>query len=250
MVNSLIRDGKLPGPEITDALAPDDFLESHAGGSDSISQNIEGLAVTFTKSLDVHTIKLITAYRGLRSHVLTDLDGTWFAILGSDFRERHRQYSAELQATGTLGRLTYTAGLFALGERMRTTSGRGISRADVRYLCGCFYTGGRPDLAFTRRSQSGGSYATYAQASVRLGGGLSATLGGRYSHEHKSTDVELVKLDPDTFESTGLVQQRGVNRGEWNAVTWRAGLEFQATPDLMLYASGPGSPGILGPHAR
>ena len=236
-VNSLIREGKLPGPEITDALATTDFLESHAGGGNSISQDIEGLAATFTKGLEVHTIKLITAYRGLRSHVLTDLDGTWFAILGSDFWERHHQYSAELQASGTLGPLTYTGGLFAIGERMRTTSGLGISRADVRYLCGCSDTGGRPELSFTRRSQKGGSYAVYAQASVRLADRLSATLGGRYSHEHKSTDVELVKLDPDTFESTGLVQQRGANRGKWNAVTWRAGLEFQATPGVMLYAS-------------
>ena len=75
-VNSLIRDGKLPGPEITNALVTDDSLESYAGGSNSIAQDIEGLAATFTKDLGAHSIKLITAYRGLRSHVMTDLDGT------------------------------------------------------------------------------------------------------------------------------------------------------------------------------
>ena len=237
-VNSLIRAGLLPGPEITNALALDNLFKSHAGGNNRIAQNIEGLAATLTKDLGAHSLRLITAFRQLRSHVATDLDGTWFAILGSDFREHHRQYSSELQASGTFGRLTYTAGLFALGERMRASSGRGISRTDVLYLCGCFYApGSRPVLSFPRRSQTGGNYAAYAQASLRVADRLSATLGGRYSLERKSAEVELIKLDPDTFEPTGTVLNSGSNKGRWNAFTWRAGLEFQAAPDILLYAS-------------
>jgi len=236
-VNSLILAGKLPGPELTDALATDDPLQSYAGGNNAIAQDIRGLSATVTWDAGAHSIKLVTAYRGLRSHVMTDLDGTWFAILGSEFRERHRQYSAELQASGTLGRLTYTAGLFALGERMRAQSGPG-ARADVRYLCDCFYLpDARPTLSIPRRTQTGSSYAAYVQASIRLFDRVSATLGGRYSHERKSTDVELIQLDPDTLEPTDLIVSSGSNRGRWNAVTWRAGLEFQASADLMVYAS-------------
>lgn len=236
-VNALIGGGLLPGPEITNALVTDDLLEGFAGGSNSIDQDIEGLSATITKEAGPHSIKLAAAYRELSSHVQTDLDGTWFAILGNEFRERHRQYSAELQASGTLGRVTYTAGLFALEERMRAQSGPG-GRADVRYLCGCFYLPEtRPTLTIPLRKQTGESYAGYAQASVPLADRLSATMGGRFSIERKATDVGLVILDPDTLQPTNAVQRTGSNDGRWNSFTWRAGLEFQVTPDLMIYGS-------------
>lgn len=238
-VNGLIVAGRLPGPSISDDLVTDDWLTSYAGGFNSIAQNIDGLAVTVTKDIRPKTtLKLITSHRRLRSHVATDLDGTWFAILQSDFRERHRQYTVELQASGKLWGLTYTAGLFGLAERMHTSSGRGISRADVLYLCGCFYVPGRrPVLSYTRRAQSGDSHAVYAQADMPLTRRLFATMGGRLSTEHKSTDVELVQLDPDTLEPTNRILRSGSNRGRWRSFTWRAGLTFQASPDLMLYWS-------------
>jgi iron complex outermembrane receptor protein len=237
VVNALIREGKLPGPEITGELVTDDLLESFAGGPSEIEQDIEGLSSTAAWDFGPHDVRLVTAYRGLRSHVTTDLDGTWFTILQSDFSERHRQYSAELHASGLVGGVTYTAGLFALAESMRTMSGPG-GRADVRYLCGCFYPpSGRPTLTASKRKQTGENYAAYAQVSLPLADRLSATLGGRFSLERKATDVSLVTLDPDTLEVTGLVQRSASNSGRWNALTWRAGLEFQAAPEVMLYAS-------------
>jgi len=237
-VNFLIGAGRLPGPEITDALATDDWFENYAGGNNSVAQDIEGLGATLTQEIGAHEIRLIAAYRGLRSHVATDLDGTWFALFQSDFRERHRQYSAELQASGTVGVVDYTAGLFALGERMRASSGRGVSRADVLYLCGCFYPPAlRPELTYPLRRQRGENYAAYGQASLRLAEGLTATLGARFSHEDKATEVQLEQLDPVTFEPTGLVLRTGANDGRWTSFTWRAGVEFQAAPAAMLYAS-------------
>ena len=236
-VNGLIRNSLLPGPEITGALVNNDLLESFAGGRNGIEQDTRGLSATAAWDFGLHDVRLTTAFRELRSHVTTDLDGTWFLILQNEFSERHRQYLAELQASGTLGRLTYTAGLFALGERMRTQSGPG-GRADVRYLCGCFYSpDDRPLFTIPRRKQTGESYAAFAQTSIGLTGRLTATLGGRFSVEYKEADVSLVTLDPDSLEPTGFVQRTGSNRGRWMSLTWRAGLEFQATPDLMLFAS-------------
>ena len=237
-VNDLIREGILPGPEITGALAPTDLLKSYAGGGNSISQNVEGLAAAVAKEIGAHSIRLISGHRRLRSHVETDLDGTRYSILQNDFREKHRQDSIELQASGSFGRVTYAAGLFGLRERTRTSSGRGVGRLDVLYLCGCFYPpGNRPRLLSTNRDLRAESYAAYAQASVPVAKRLSATFGGRFSYERKRMQVDLVQLDPDTFEPTETIFRSGANRGRWNAFTWRAGLEFQATADVMLYAS-------------
>ena len=239
-VNQLIRDSELPGPEISSGLVTSDLLKSFAGGGNFISQNVQGVSVVTVQELGQHSIKLIAAHRRLRSHVETDLDGTWFAILENEFRERHRQNLAELQANGTVGRFDYTAGLFGLRERTHTNSGRGVGRLDVLYLCNCYYgPNGRPRplLIQPTRDLSGGSYAAYAQSSIRLTDRLSATLGSRFSHERKSVDAELLQLDPETFERTEIVVAAGTNRGRWNSLTWRAGLEYEASPELMFYGS-------------
>lgn len=238
VVNALIREGRLPGPAITGALVSGDLLESFAGGGNSVAQDVTGVSASVVKDLGRHSIRLLTARRRLRSDVATDVDGTWFTILGNDFRERHRQFSAELQASGTAGRVTYTAGLFALRDRTRTSSGRGVGRLDVLYLCGCFYSpGNRPPLFAPVRELTGASHAAYAQGSVRLTDRLSATVGGRYSRERQSIDAAHVELHADTFEPTGVVLRTGANRGRWDSATWRAGLEYQAGPVVMLYWS-------------
>jgi iron complex outermembrane receptor protein len=81
------------------------------------------------------------------------------------------------------------------------------------------------------------SYAGYAQLEVPVVTRLRATVGARYSREHKSIDAQLVRLDPDSLRLTDVVVATGAQGGSWNALTWRAGLEFQADESSMLYLS-------------
>ena len=50
-LNDLIRRGKLPGPEITNALAPANLLESYAGGKNFTDQEFWGGSLVLTKGL-------------------------------------------------------------------------------------------------------------------------------------------------------------------------------------------------------
>ena len=50
-INALIRDGKLPGPEITNALAPDNLLESYAANRNFTDQEFWGISAVLTKQL-------------------------------------------------------------------------------------------------------------------------------------------------------------------------------------------------------
>lgn len=237
-VDRLIREGGLPGPEIGDALVTRDLLTSYAGGPSSVAQDISGLAVTVRKDIGKHSVKLIAAQRRLRSRVSTDIDGLYFAVLESNFREAHRQSSAELQASGSLAGATYSAGLFGLDEQARPESGRDGGRFNVLHLCGCFFTAeNRPQLTYSRLRTKGQSYAIYAQASVPLVERLTATLGGRYSRERKAIKSELVLLEAATMQPTDIVLASGANRDRWNSFTWRAGLEFQASSEAMFYGS-------------
>src|SRR4051812_16784247 len=56
-INDLIRKGKLPGPEITNALTPANLLESYATGNNFTDQEFWGTSLVLTKQLGPNTLK-------------------------------------------------------------------------------------------------------------------------------------------------------------------------------------------------
>jgi iron complex outermembrane receptor protein len=234
-INDLIRQGKLPGPEITNDLAPGNLLESYATERNFTKQDVWGGSAVLTKDLGAHTLKFIGAYRGLRSHIGNDSDGLYFDIVGSDLKIRERQFSGELQLSRTSGALSYTAGLYALGERSKLPPF--VPVPDVLYTCGCLYLpGGLPILTVAPRWLRTESYAGYAQGTYKIAGGLSATLGARYTLENKRLDGKVFIVGPD-LQLTNILVTTGKARDHGNSFTYHAGLEYQATADLMAYGS-------------
>jgi iron complex outermembrane receptor protein len=235
-VNALIAEGRLPGPPISGDLAPANLLESYATGRNRTDQDLWGASAALTRQLGSASIKFIVAYRGLRSHFGLDSDGLWFSLNDSDLKLRQRQLSAELQLTGSSGPLDYTAGLFTFGEKI-TIVPTGSIFDQVLYACGCFYPPGvHPLFTTERRRFTSGSSAAYAQGTYHFTQRLSATLGGRYSSERKSIHNQVLGLDDD-LRPTDAVVASGSNRGRWGSFTYRAGTEYQATRDVMAYAS-------------
>ncbi len=235
-LNRLIREGKLPGSEITSDFPPDSFLESYATGRNLTNQDLWGISTILTKDLGSATLKFIGAYRGLRSHVSTDLDGLYFSIIESEIKAKQHQLSGELQLAGATDALSYTAGLFAFGERSELPPTNGFLN-EVLYTCGCFYTADNlPQFTDSRRRLGSDSQAGFAQGTYKLTGALSITLGARYSHERKTIDGEAFRLDGD-LQPTDMIVGTGTNRDGWESFTYRAGMEYQATPNLMTYGS-------------
>ena len=56
------------------------------------------------------------------------------------------------------------------------------------------------------------------------------------SKDSKEINASVFALDSSLQPSSRLVGT-GANQGSWRSNTWRAGLEFQATDDMMLYGS-------------
>ena len=234
-LNQLIRMGRLPGPEITNDLVRDSLLESYAAGKNYTNQTLWGGSAVITAVLGAQTVKFVGAYRGLRNRVGVDTDLLYFNIGQFYPRVNQRQLSGELQLSGVTGGLSYTAGLFVIGERAKLSPTAAF--ADIFYTCGCYYPPGNlPRLSTEPRQVGSDSYAGYAQGTYALTDRLSATLGARYSHERKTLDGQTILFD-DQLQLTDIVVARGANRDSWDSVTYRAGLEYQATPDLMAYGS-------------
>ena len=235
-LNQLIRDGNLPGPELTGQLVPDDLLESYATGRNSIDQTFWGASAVISNELDFGTLKFIGAFRGLRSHVETETDGVYFDIAETDSSVRQHQFSGELQLNGSAGPLSYTAGLFFLDERSKVPpSVPSLNR--ILFTCGCYSgPGALPLLTADERILGTRSYAAFGQVTTRIADRLSATLGARYSHERKTIDGTAFLVD-EQLRPTNIAVASGRNEGKWNPFTYRAGLEYQATPYVLLYGS-------------
>jgi len=235
VLNDLIRRGKLPGPEITNDLAPADLLQSYAAGNNFTDQEFWGGSVVLTKKLGANTLKFIGAYRGLHSHVGTDDDGLYFDLAGNDLEVKQHQLSGELQFNGVASRLNYTLGLFAFSERPKLLPWGSIT--DVLFTCGCYYMPDNlPVLTADPRQLRVGNLSGYAQGTYQLSDRLSATIGARYSHEKKSLEGKSFVIDGD-LRPTNVVLQTGAVRHSWNSFTYRADLQYQPTPDFMAYGS-------------
>jgi iron complex outermembrane receptor protein len=235
-LNRLIREGRLPGPEITADTSPDSLLESYAGGANFIDQHFWGASAVIAQELGAATLRFIAAYRGQRNRLRTDLDGLYFNISESGIPVDQHQFSAELQLNGTAGALTYAAGLFAFREKADVLPSGGIMN-EILYTCGCFLAPGPlPQFTTAPRQIGSDSYAGYFQGTYRIGEVVSVTLGGRFSHERKRVDGQTFRLDAD-LQPTDMLVATGSNRDSWNSFTYRAGLEVQARPDLMVFGS-------------
>jgi iron complex outermembrane receptor protein len=235
ILNDLIRKGQLPGPEITNDFAPRNLLESYSGGRSFLRQDLWGVSLVLTKQLGRNTLKFTGAYRALRSHEATDVDGLYFDIAGSDLVVRQHQLSGELQLNGTAGSLTYTAGLFEFRETPSILPTTSIT--DVLYTCGCFYTQDNlPTLTADSRRLRSNSYAGYTQATYRISSRLSVTAGGRYTREKKELEGKSYVLDP-AFGLTDVIVASGAAKDSWTSFTYRADVQYQATSDVMTYAS-------------
>lgn len=235
-LNRLIRVGKLPGTEITSEFPPANLLASYASGRNLADQDLWGISTVLTKTIGGSTLKFIAAYRGLRSHTGTDLDGTYFSILESDISVEQRQFSGELQLTGANSALSYVAGLFLFRERSKLLP-LGTIQNEVLYTCGCFFTAdNQPQFTRPRLSLGSDSYAGYAQGAYRLSDRLSVTLGARYSYEKKSIVGEAFGLDSN-LQPTQSIVGTGTNRDSWSSFTFRAGAELQVRKNLMVYGS-------------
>lgn len=174
------------------------------------------------------TLKNIAGYTEFERFFRTDIDGTPFRIvdtntLGAQPSGPTRQISEELQLQGQAfdGRLEYVFGTFHAWEK--TTDER-RSYTDLRDLFGVA-TG---SLA---REESK-THAAFAEGTLTLTDRWSLTAGARYTRDKKEASQSSTTVLPGGVETPA--EQVDVE-ADWNAVSYRVGVQFQVTPGTMLY---------------
>jgi iron complex outermembrane receptor protein len=177
---------------------------------------------------DSLTVKSITAYRSIDYSSHLDLDATPLPFFGIYDDETQSQVSQEIQlAYDGGGRLNWVGGLFYFAEEDSTFAG----------LFGPAITVVTAEL----NEYENRSFAAYGQGSYDLTERLSLTAGLRYTYEEKdffrTQDLIIGATTVPERGDTGFQLVQIDTSSDWSSLSPKIGLDYRASPDLLIYAS-------------
>lgn len=204
-----------------------------------------GLAFDARLDMGDVTLRSISAWRHTNFKLQSDLDGTSLGLSRIFYDEQSDQYTQELNLNYSSSAVDLTLGAYYFAER----------------LDGVFWTPGWNSITpgvYLANYAAGGhlktdGYALFGQTQWHIDDRLTLVLGARYSSEKKSeldrytdTTAFIPPLDftapvfqPADFDNPNypfapvpLAQSK-----RFNSFTPKIGINFQATPDTLLYAS-------------
>jgi iron complex outermembrane receptor protein len=187
----------------------------------------------------------ITNYLKMDKTYAEDGDALPLLIVNVDTRIDFRQFSQELRLTGDTGPLKWQVGGYFLD--MKYDGSHAVTGAPIIDLA----IAGNGGFSVPTIDQlyviDSRNWSLFAQGDIQLTDELSLTLGGRYSSDDKSIDYTNVLSDPTfapqpdpvvlfTDQDLAAVVP-GVNEERFDDWAARASLNYQATPDTLLFVS-------------
>ena len=189
-----------------------------------------GTSATFALDLTEQlTLKSITAYRRLKTDDYVDIDASQYEIGDVFVGVRQNQTSQEFQLAYSGDKLSAVAGLYYLDERVKSHQ---EAYADDFLGAAFFFSRFLRTVDDRLKTKS---YAAYANASYEIVPDVRLSAGLRYTKETKDyfrTTSTFFSLLP-RFNSTYAFAPP---RGKWTDTSPMASIDWQALPNLMLYA--------------
>lgn len=247
----------------TPALITGDRYDSYTGGPNVNDQTAWGVSATLDWKLSAVDLRSITAYRSLKALYSRETDGYQLPLLDVINDDAQHQFSEELQASGSTGRLKWITGLFYFDELSEGVSDSMIGSGIYGFLealpgpvfplappppgtsCAAGTTppkfpcaGGkgnplnvaldndRTDLL----SQTTHSYAVFGEATFSVTDMLSLTLGGRYTREDKDFSLDSTR----TQSGVKLVPYTKVS-DSWTNFSPKGGIDIRWREGLLTY---------------
>lgn len=187
----------------------------------------------------------ITSWRGSYQKYNWDLSDQPFPFYGINALNSSNQFSQEFQVGGELGSaITYVAGLYFFSENADAFIQDRLLTDPANLTV----------LAISKQLEvETKSYAAFAQADIALSDTISVILGGRFTRDEKSVEIDQrvggtlgFELDGfpqfDTSDVDGQIAPARPNQAvstnlKFNRFTPKVGIEFEPNPDMLLYAS-------------
>jgi iron complex outermembrane receptor protein len=184
--------------------------------------NVFGASLHLDWNMGSTHLKSITAYRRLTEETAADFDGTALQYNDQLVGEHQKQFSQEFQLTHKTDSFNGILGVYYMHESNPETV---VSYYTGFYANVPYGTGVNQTEAVTDDS-----YSAYGQGTYNFTKELSLTGGLRVTYEKRHVTVS---------GEQGALPIAWVLDGEksWSDVSPHIGVNYQATPDLMLYAS-------------
>lgn len=176
--------------------------------------DVFGASLTSDFDLGGVNLKLITAYRDQEAVNGQDFDGGAGPLLNQFIVSEQEQFSQEIQLTGATDNFDWLLGAYYFTEE-------GIFISDIQLA------GTQVDIDTRNETDS---YAIFAHGTYDVTDKFSVTGGLRYSSETKSINIDTL------FGGFPLVMD-GIDEQTFEALTPKIGVEYQASEDVLLYAS-------------
>lgn len=197
------------------------------------------LSARLEQELSFANFTSITAYQDVKELYQGDADYTEQAAAAPTLRARINQFTQEFQLSSLSdSKLEWIAGLFYFNN---------LSAYDRGDFSG-FGGGGVFDFDTYGRQRSK-SYAAFGQATYPVTSKLGVTVGLRYTNENTNAsgrgDFRLAASDPLCLGVGGLAngglcalfpQNRQAEK-KVSKLTWKGGLDYQVTPNILFYGS-------------
>lgn len=179
---------------------------------------------------DTLALKSLTAYRRSSYRLRVDSDGTELLAAEAGQAEVSRQFSQELNLTLNTDRFSGVLGLFYFRDKTSTDLFANNYASPVVPPAAAFRIHPTPD-SFTR------SVAAFAQGTYKLTPELGVTAGIRYTRDRKRIEQNFERFSLATgLPSPGFPFIFTLSRS-FDAFTPKFGVDWQATPGLLVYGS-------------
>lgn len=197
--------------------------------------DVFGASLTAVLDFSGLTLTSISAYEQVRRSTVEDTDASPNNVLTATYIDRPEQFSQEIRLqSNDAEKLNWIVGAFYFNDRLVTDSSFDILRA-IRDpdapLAGFDPASSIGNLAYPY-TQKTESWAAFAQADLKLTDKLTLTGGLRYS-------VDSIDFDYHSFFDDVIVVPvlDFEDSKTFRDLSWRAALSYQATDDVLLYAS-------------
>ena len=238
-------------------VSPDGFYDGMYDRSDRLKSKSWGVAGRLNWHLGDVTLTSISAYDYDDKLHQEDSDASPNRLLHLDYAVRSKTFTQELRLSGSTGSVNWVGGVYYLHEVLKQNQ-TGDVFGELRALTpegGAdpegLTTGGAPVIfSRTLNRQTTEAAAVFGQAEIELTPALRATIGARYNYERKRflaaarfEDKFMTFSDGDggfvTEELPGgiLPLYSFDNRKSFDNFSFKVGLDYDLTDDVMAYAT-------------
>jgi iron complex outermembrane receptor protein len=244
-------------------VSPQGFYDGDYNKSERLEVGNWGTSARLNWDLGGVTLTSISAYDWNDKTHREDSDASPDSLLQIDYKVRSESFTQELRLSGAGGGVNWVAGVYYLHETLRQNQTVDLFR-DLRAFTpdGGAYLPLSPDdptppVLFSRtlNSQKTDAASIFGQIEIELAPSLRATVGGRYNYERKkftaAAQYEEGAITFGPYEDAGVVYDAvtvpvagGIapnyafhQRKSFKNVSFKVGLDYDVTDDVMAYAS-------------